>query len=52
MDGAVGAVATTVRAASDRLRLLQNGFVRTYALSMFGGAVLVLAVTLALGSGS
>lgn len=52
VDGAVGAVATTVRAASDRLRLLQNGFVRTYALSMFGGAVLVLAVTLALGSGS
>ncbi|MFC7960152.1 NADH-quinone oxidoreductase subunit L [Rhodococcoides kroppenstedtii] len=52
VDGAVGAVATTVRSASDRLRLLQNGFVRTYALSMFGGAVLVLAVTLALGSGS
>ncbi|MBY6368036.1 NADH-quinone oxidoreductase subunit L [Rhodococcoides corynebacterioides] len=52
VDGAVGAVTATVRAASERLRLLQNGFVRTYALSMFGGAVLVLAVTLALGSGS
>jgi NADH-quinone oxidoreductase subunit L len=32
---------------SDRLRLLQTGFARSYALSMLAGAALVIAVILA-----
>ena len=30
------------RGISGRLRLVQNGFVRSYALSLLGGAALVL----------
>ncbi|NYI05840.1 NADH-quinone oxidoreductase subunit L [Allostreptomyces psammosilenae] len=45
VDGVVGAVAGTVAVLSDRLRLLQNGFVRSYALSMLYGAVVLVAAT-------
>ncbi|MFZ2527301.1 MAG: NADH-quinone oxidoreductase subunit L [Rhodococcus sp. (in: high G+C Gram-positive bacteria)] len=43
VDGAVGAVAALVEAASARLRTLQTGFARSYALSMLVGAALVVA---------
>ncbi|KAA0097928.1 NADH-quinone oxidoreductase subunit L [Mycolicibacterium sp. P1-18] len=36
-----------VGGASERMRRLQTGFARSYALSMFGGAVLVVAAILA-----
>jgi NADH-quinone oxidoreductase subunit L len=36
-----------VGSASKRLGLLQTGFARSYALSMLGGAALVLAAILA-----
>ncbi|MDQ1199697.1 NADH-quinone oxidoreductase subunit L [Rhodococcus sp. SORGH_AS_0303] len=50
VEGVVSAVATAVRESSTRLRRWQNGFVRSYALSMFAGAVLVVvALTVALG---
>lgn len=41
IDGSVGALATGVSRASDGLRGLQNGFARTYALAMLGGAALI-----------
>ena len=43
IDGAVGAMAAGIGGSSSRLRRLQNGFVRSYALLMFGGAALVIA---------
>ena len=46
VDGAVGGLAAFVGGTSARLRRWQNGFVRSYALSMLGGVVVVL-VTLA-----
>ncbi len=46
IDGAVHALAAGVGGSSGRLRRLQNGFVRSYALSMFGGALLVVAALL------
>jgi NADH-quinone oxidoreductase subunit L len=36
-----------VGGASERMRQVQTGFARSYALSMFGGAVLVVAAILA-----
>jgi NADH-quinone oxidoreductase subunit L len=47
VDGSVNAFATLVSRTSDRLRGLQTGFVRNYALSMFVGAALVAAAILA-----
>jgi NADH-quinone oxidoreductase subunit L len=47
IDGAGGGLATVVGKVSDRLRLLQTGFARSYALSMLAGAALVIAVILA-----
>ncbi len=47
IDGAVNALAAGVGGGSGRLRRLQTGFVRSYALSMFGGAALVVAALLA-----
>jgi NADH-quinone oxidoreductase subunit L len=41
IDGLVNGLAATVGGGSGRLRRLQTGFVRTYALSMLGGALLV-----------
>jgi NADH-quinone oxidoreductase subunit L len=42
VDGAVGGLAALVGGFSARLRRLQNGFVRTYALTMLAGVVVVL----------
>jgi NADH-quinone oxidoreductase subunit L len=47
VDGSVNALAALVSATSDRLRGLQTGFARSYALSMFVGAALVVAAILA-----
>jgi NADH-quinone oxidoreductase subunit L len=47
VDGAVNGVAAAFGGGSARLRRLQTGFVRSYALSMLGGAVAVVAVLLA-----
>jgi len=45
VDGAVNGVAALVGGTSGRVRRWQNGFVRSYALSMLGGsAILVLTV--------
>ena len=46
VDGVVNGLAAGIGGSSGRLRRAQTGFVRSYALSMFGGAVLVLAVLL------
>ena len=43
VDGTVNGSAATVGGASGRLRRWQTGYARTYALSMLGGAVLVIA---------
>ncbi|MDP9182475.1 MAG: NADH-quinone oxidoreductase subunit L [Actinomycetota bacterium] len=51
IDGAVNALAAGVGGGSGRLRRLQTGFVRSYALSMFGGALLVVAALLAVRLG-
>ncbi|MDP9436742.1 MAG: NADH-quinone oxidoreductase subunit L [Actinomycetota bacterium] len=42
IDGAVSAVAAGIGGGSGRLRRAQTGFVRSYALSIFAGATLVL----------
>jgi NADH-quinone oxidoreductase subunit L len=42
VDGAVGGLAALVGGLSARMRRLQNGFVRTYALTMLAGVVAVL----------
>ncbi len=47
VDGSVNALAALVSWTSDRLRGLQTGFARNYALSMFVGAALVAAAILA-----
>ena len=46
IDGIVGASAAFVGGLSGRMRRLQSGFVRSYALAMLGGAVLVVVVML------
>jgi NADH-quinone oxidoreductase subunit L len=46
IDGAVHGIAAGIGGGSGRLRRVQNGFVRSYALSMFGGAALVVAAML------
>ena len=43
IDGAVNGVATLVRSGGDRLRVVQTGLVRSYALSIAVGAVGLLA---------
>jgi NADH-quinone oxidoreductase subunit L len=47
VDGSVNALAALVSRTSDRLRGLQTGFARSYALSMFAGAALVVGAVLA-----
>ena len=42
IDGAVNGVASLVRAGGSRLRAIQSGYVRSYALAVTSGAVLVL----------
>jgi NADH-quinone oxidoreductase subunit L len=51
IDGAVHALAAGIGGGSGRLRRLQTGFVRSYALSMFGGALLVVGALLAVRLG-
>ncbi|MEU7320103.1 NADH-quinone oxidoreductase subunit L [Streptomyces griseoviridis] len=46
VDGLVNGTAASVGGLSGRLRRLQNGFARSYAVSMFGGAALLVAATL------
>jgi NADH-quinone oxidoreductase subunit L len=46
VDGAVNGAAALLGGSSGRLRRLQTGFVRSYALSMLGGSVLVVAALL------
>jgi NADH-quinone oxidoreductase subunit L len=47
VDGAVNGVAAGLGGTSSRLRRTQTGFVRSYALSMLGGSIAVVAVLLA-----
>ncbi len=47
VDGSVSALAALVSLTSNRLRGLQTGFARNYALSMLAGATLVVATLLA-----
>jgi NADH-quinone oxidoreductase subunit L len=47
VDGLVNGSAAFLGGSSGRLRRLQTGFVRSYALTMLGGAVLVVAAMLA-----
>ena len=42
VDGLVNGLAATIGGSSGRLRHWQTGFVRSYAASMFAGAVLVV----------
>ncbi len=46
VDGAVNGTAAGFGGLSGRLRRLQNGFARSYAVSMFGGAAVLIAATL------
>jgi NADH-quinone oxidoreductase subunit L len=46
VDGLVNTVAATVGGASGRLRKVQTGFVRSYALAMFFGAALLVGALL------
>jgi NADH-quinone oxidoreductase subunit L len=46
VDGLVNGLAAMVGGGSARLRRVQTGFVRSYALTMLGGAVLVVAALL------
>ncbi len=51
IDGLVNGVAAGIGGTSGRLRRLQTGFVRSYALSMLTGAVLVVGAFLAIQLG-
>ncbi|MEV6526531.1 NADH-quinone oxidoreductase subunit L [Longispora sp. NPDC051575] len=51
VDGLVNGLAAMVGGGSGRLRRTQTGFVRTYALSMLGGALLVVAALMAVTLG-
>jgi NADH-quinone oxidoreductase subunit L len=46
VDGLVNGIAATLGGSSGRLRRMQTGFVRSYALSMLGGSILVVAALL------
>jgi NADH-quinone oxidoreductase subunit L len=46
VDGVVNGLAAGLGGSSGRLRKLQTGFVRSYALSMFGGATLLIVALL------
>ncbi|MEU8512001.1 NADH-quinone oxidoreductase subunit L [Kitasatospora sp. NPDC048722] len=50
LDGFVNGLAATIGGISGRLRRIQNGFVRSYALSMFGGTLVLVATTLLMRS--
>ncbi|MFJ9414839.1 NADH-quinone oxidoreductase subunit L [Streptomyces sp. NPDC101227] len=46
VDGAVNGTAASMGGLSGRLRQLQSGFVRSYAVQMLGGAAVLVAATL------
>ncbi|MEU5580366.1 NADH-quinone oxidoreductase subunit L [Streptomyces huasconensis] len=46
VDGVVNGTAASMGGLSGRLRKLQNGYPRSYAVSMFGGAAVLIAATL------
>ncbi|MBW1602578.1 NADH-quinone oxidoreductase subunit L [Streptomyces sp. JJ66] len=46
VDGGVNGTAAAFGGLSARLRKVQNGFARSYAVSMFGGAAVLVAATL------
>jgi NADH-quinone oxidoreductase subunit L len=46
VDGASRGLATLISGSSERLRQLQTGFARSYALAMLGGAALFIAAIL------
>ncbi|MEV7176833.1 NADH-quinone oxidoreductase subunit L [Kitasatospora sp. NPDC093679] len=50
LDGFVNGLAATIGGVSSRLRRVQTGYVRTYALSMFGGTLVLVATTLLMRS--
>jgi NADH-quinone oxidoreductase subunit L len=47
VDGAGTGLAALVSRSSGRLRLMETGYARSYALSMLAGAVLVIGAILA-----
>ncbi|MGH8860888.1 MAG: NADH-quinone oxidoreductase subunit L, partial [Jatrophihabitantaceae bacterium] len=47
VDGAINGLGASVGGGSSRLKRIQTGFVRSYALSMLAGTVAVVAVLLA-----
>jgi NADH-quinone oxidoreductase subunit L len=51
IDGAVNGVGRLVRSTGGRVRKVQTGYVRNYALGIVGGLVVVLAFLLARASG-
>jgi NADH-quinone oxidoreductase subunit L len=51
VDGAVNGLAATLGGSSSRLGKAQTGFVRSYALGILGGAVLVAGALLAVTAG-
>jgi len=51
IDGLVNGLAAGIGGGSSRMRRAQTGFVRSYALSILGGAVLIVAATLAVRFG-
>jgi len=51
VDGGAMGTAFAIGGLSGRLRLVQNGFVRTYALGLLGGAALVLLALLVVNLG-
>ncbi|HWC11513.1 MAG TPA: NADH-quinone oxidoreductase subunit L [Acidimicrobiales bacterium] len=51
IDGAVNGVAALVRAGGSRLRAVQSGYVRNYALAVASGAALVLGYVVVRGGG-
>ncbi|MFI9625216.1 NADH-quinone oxidoreductase subunit L [Streptomyces sp. NPDC052042] len=46
VDGVVNGTAAAMGGLSGRLRKLQNGYARSYAVSMFGGTAILIAATL------
>jgi NADH-quinone oxidoreductase subunit L len=51
VDGVVNGTAASVGGLSGRLRKLQNGYVRSYAVSMLGGTAVLVAATLLMRAG-
>ncbi|WP_028937741.1 NADH-quinone oxidoreductase subunit L [Pseudonocardia spinosispora] len=52
VDGIVNGIAALLGGSSGRLRRTQTGFVRSYAMSMLGGGVLLIAAMLAVRFGT